>query len=295
MSANFCRDYSEISTVRANDPGRIAALAQSRTRVSLTENEGSLLIVAADHPARGALGVGGDALAMNSRVDLLDRLREALKNPAVDGVLGTPDIIEDLMLLGALEGKLVFGSMNRGGLQGAAWEIEDRMTAYSAQSIKDFGYDGGKMLTRIDLDDDRTSTTLEICARAVSELAERELVAMVEPFMSRRVNGKVSNDLTPDAVIKSIHIAQGIGATSAYTWLKLPAVDDMERVMEATTLPSLILGGDPTGDRDAVYASWQRALAIPHVRGLVVGRSLLYPGDGDVAKAVATAADMKTA
>lgn len=295
MSPEFCKDYREISTVRATDPARVARLAQARKRGSLmgSDGSGSLLIVAADHPARGALGAGGDALAMNSRVDLLDRLREALKNPAVDGVLGTPDIIEDLMLVGALEGKLVFGSMNRGGLQGATWEIEDRVTAYTAQVIKDFGYDGGKMLTRIDLDDDRTSTTLEICANAVSELAARQLVAMVEPFMSRRINGAVTNDLSPDAVIRSIHIAQGIGATSAYTWLKLPAVDDMERVMEATTLPSLILGGDPVGDRDAVYASWQRALAIEHVRGLVVGRSLLYPADGDVAKAVATAAEMK--
>ena len=294
MNREFCRSYSEISEVRAYDPGRIAALAQLRTRASLSESSGPLLIVAADHPARGALGAGGDAHAMSSRIELLDRLQVALQNPAVDGVLGTPDIIEDLMLLGALEGKLVFGSMNRGGLQGAAWEIEDRITAYDAQAIKDYGFDGGKMLTRIDLADDRTSTTLEICARAVRELAKRELTAMVEPFMSSRVHGKVINDLSPDAVIKSIHIAQGIGATSAYTWLKLPAVQDMERVMEATTLPSLILGGDPTGDPDADYASWQRALAISHVRGLVVGRSLLFPGDGDVAKAVAIAAELTT-
>src|SRR5690625_6476403 len=69
--------------------------------------------------------------------------------------------------------------------------------------------------------------------------------------MSSRPGGpgtKVVNDLSPEAVIKSIHIAQGLGATSAYTWLKLPAVDDMERVMDATTMPTLILGGDPVDD-----------------------------------------------
>ena len=42
--------------------------------------------------------------------------------------------------------------------------------------------------------------------------------------MSSRVNGKVRNDLSPDAVIKSVHIGQGLGATSAYTWMKLPVV-----------------------------------------------------------------------
>ena len=41
------------------------------------------------------------------------------EHPDVDGVLGSPDIVEELLLLGALEGKVVIGSMNRGGLDGA--------------------------------------------------------------------------------------------------------------------------------------------------------------------------------
>lgn len=92
-------------------------------------------------------------------------------------------------------------------------------------------------------------------------------------------------------MIKSIHIGQGIGSTSAYTWMKLPVVDEMDRVMEATTLPTLLLGGDPT-DPDEAFASWEKALALPSVRGLIVGRTLLYPPDDDVASAVATAVSM---
>jgi DhnA family fructose-bisphosphate aldolase class Ia len=147
------------------------------------------------------------------------------------------------------------------------------------------------MLCRIDLGDPATVSTLEACARAVDELASHGLIAMVEPFWSTRVNGKVRNDLSPDAVIKSIHIAQGLGSTSAYTWLKLPVVDEMDRVMEATTLPTLLLGGDPA-DAEEAFASWEKALALPAVRGLVVGRSLLYPADDDVSSAVATAVSM---
>jgi hypothetical protein len=68
--------------------------------------------------------------------------------------------------------------------------------------------------------------------------------------------------------------------------------EEMERVLEATTLPTLLLGGDP-GDRQAeMFEEWQRALRIPQVRGLVAGRALLYPADGDVAGVVATAARM---
>ncbi|WP_246956795.1 deoxyribose-phosphate aldolase [Brachybacterium sp. Marseille-Q7125] len=294
-SPQFVTTYEDVTNVRVHDPGRIARLAASRRRRTVADTDGTMMIIAADHPARGALGAGARPDAMASRTELLDRLREALAVPGVDGVLGTPDILEDLLLLGALEDKIVFASMNRGGLQGSSWELEDRFTAYDAAAISAARFDGGKMLTRIDLADDRTSRTVEDSARAISELARHELIAMVEPFMSSRPGGPgtpVVNDLSPDAVIRSIHIAQGLGSTSAYTWLKLPAVEDMERVMDATTLPTLILGGDPTGDPEAIQASWARALARPNVRGLVVGRALLYPAGEDVTAAVRTAVDM---
>jgi DhnA family fructose-bisphosphate aldolase class Ia len=147
-------------------------------------------------------------------------------------------------------------------------------------------FDGAKMLTRIDLDDPGTVATLERCGRAVTELNRARLIAMVEPFLSRRVDGKVVNDLTADGVIKSVAIASGLGASSAYTWMKLPVVEEMERVMAATTLPTLLLGGDPESAPDETYASWQAALQLPSVRGLVLGRTMLYPADDDVASAV---------
>jgi DhnA family fructose-bisphosphate aldolase class Ia len=249
------------------------------------------MIVAADHPARGALAVGSRPTAMNSRTDLLDRLRAALADPGVDGVLATADILDDLLLLGALEDKVVFSSMNRGGLAGAMFELDDRMTAATAQSTAAAKMNGGKMLCRIDLGDPGTVATMTACAQAVDELAALGLIAMLEPFMSSRVDGKVRNDLSPDAVIKSVHISQGLGSTSAYTWMKLPVVEEMDRVMESTTLPTLLLGGDPA-DPDEAFASWEKALALPSVRGLIVGRTLLYPADDDVSAAVATAVSM---
>jgi hypothetical protein len=93
-------------------------------------------------------------------------------------------------------------------------------------------------------------------------------------------------------VITSVAIASGLGATSARTWLKLPVVPEMERVLDATTLPTLLLGGDPTNEPAQTYATWGRALACPPAAGLVVGRALLYPPGGDVAAAVDVAADL---
>ena len=281
------RDLQEIVATRIHRPEAIAAAAAARRRpASLIGDHGRLMIIAADHPARGALRAGADPFAMGNRMDLLDRLRTALGRPGVNGVLGTPDILEDLLLLGALDDKVVIASMNRGGLAGTVFEIDDRFTAYDASSIAAAGFEGGKMLLRIDPDDPGTVSTLESCGRAVSELAAHKLVAMVEPFISHRVNGRVRNDLSPEAMIRAMTVSAGLGTTSAYTWLKVPTVDEMERVMAATTLPALILGGEVPSDADAAFAQWSKALALPTVQGLVIGRSLLYPPNGDVAGAV---------
>ncbi|MEG0363346.1 MAG: deoxyribose-phosphate aldolase [Aurantimicrobium sp.] len=283
-------DLDALRKTRAENPGKIAEVLANRKRRELLRGDGKLFIVAADHPARGALGVGKNESAMADRNVLLERLALALSRPGVDGVLGTPDIIEDLALLGLLDDKIVVGSMNRGGLKGASFEMDDRYTAYDVDGIVELGLDFGKNLVRINLKDAGSVDTLEATALAVSDAADAELPIMLEPFMSEWVDGKIVNDLSPDAVILSIAIASGLGNSSAYSWLKLPVVPEMERVMASTTLPTLLLGGDPNGDAEETFASWAAALALPGVRGLVVGRSLLYPADGDVASAIDTAA-----
>jgi hypothetical protein len=288
--APLCAGYAEITELRSRDPWAVGrALAARRRRPSFLPADGRLMLIAADHPARGALAAQGRPRAMYSRTDMLDRLQTALARPGVDGLLATADIAEDLLLLGALEDKVVVASMNRGGLQGSTFELDDRMTGYDPAGVVASRFDAAKMLNRIDLDDPGTVAMLESSGRAITELARAGVIAMLEPFMSRRVDGAVVNDLSPEGVIRSVHIAQGLGATSAFTWLKLPVVAEMERVMDATTLPTLLLGGDPSDSPEETYDSWAAALALPAVRGLVVGRTLLYPPDDDVAAAVDTA------
>jgi len=281
------------------------------------------MIIAADHPARASLGAGGRPWAMADRLDLLDRLVAALRRPGVDGVLATADILEDLLILRALDDKLVVGSMNRGGLAGSVFELDDRFTGCTASSLAAMGFDGGKMLLRIDLADPATVRTLESCADAISDLAAHRLMAMVEPFWATRevatptasvrsvrdgltggswptpatAAGRVRHDLTAHAVARSIAVASGLGTTSAYTWLKLPVVDDMDRVLAASTLPVLLLGGDAgesEDEADEMFERWTSALALPTVRGIVAGRALLYPPDDDLDAAVDRAVSLLT-
>jgi hypothetical protein len=244
------------------------------------------VIIAADHPARGSLEAGRRPMAMASRYDLLDRILVALGRPGVDGVLATADVIEDLLLLGALDDRLAIGSMNRSGLPGSVFEVDDRFTAYTAGALAAANLDGGKMLLRMDPDDRATAGTLEACATAVTDLARHRITALIEPFMVHHRDGRRVNDLSPDSVIRSIAVASGLGATSAYSWLKIPVVAEMERVAESSTLPALLLGGNTADHLDEVLARWQAALRLPGVHGLVAGRTLLYPPDDDVAGAV---------
>jgi hypothetical protein len=278
---------AQVIETRVRQPGLVARSAAQRRRApSVLGPDGRLVIVAADHPARGSLRAGRERFAMADRADLLERLCVALDRPGVGGVLGTADVLEDLLLLGALDGKVVVGSMNRGGLAGSVFEIDDRFTGYDAPAIDRMGFDGGKMLLRIDPDDPATAATMQACAQAVSDLAGRQLMAMVEPFISHRADGHVYNDLSPEAMIRALTVASGLGTTSAYTWLKVPVVPDMEQVMAASTLPALLLGGEVSDDPELTFSGWQKALRLPNVMGLVAGRSLLYPADGNVAAAV---------
>ena len=211
----------------------------------------------------------------------------------MDGVLGTADILEDLLLLGALEGKVVIGSMNRGGLAGAAFELDDRFTGYDADAIAAMGFDGGKML--LPHRPGRPGHGVHPGGAAPGrsrELAGTRLMAMVEPFMSRRVDGRVRNDLSAEAVVTlGRRSPPALGATSAYTWLKLPVVrrdgagDGGDHAARAAARRRP--GRRPRRRRTR---PGRRRCALPGVRGLVVGRALLYPPDGDVAAAVDGAA-----
>ncbi len=296
--------YQRLIDIRAHAPERVLELARRRRRRPLlvpyeqlcegTVGGDRLFLVAVDHPARGAIGVGGDPLRMADRRDLLSRLSIALSHPGVDGLLATPDIVEDLLILGSLtsgpsllDDKVVFGSMNRGGLAGSAWELDDPITAYHAAAIFRMNLDGGKLLLRIDRNDPASLKTLYQCARAIRILTAQKVpvAAMVEPLPAfRDEHGTLRIDTSPEALIGVIAIASGLGPTSAQTWLKLPPPSsDPLRVFAASTLPVLLLGGDP-GDRgDELLASWEEAMEAPTVRGLVAGRSLIYPADDDVA------------
>ncbi len=287
--------FRELIEVRVSDPQRIAEAYAARKRRSTLTRDGVMFIVATDHTARAMVGLGNDPYAMADRRSMLDRLLTALENPRVDGVLASADIMDDLVVLGALEDRVAVGTMNRGGLAGATWELDDRFTAYDTAHLVRSNLDAGKMLLRIDYTDPGTVPTLAAAAQAVQELNDQQIMAMVEPIpYTKNDAGKAVWDNDPVRLVQAVGVSAALGGSSAYTWLKIQATADIHRVAQVTTQPLLILGGAPGPDPEATFASWEQALAEPTVRGLVVGRALIYPPDGDVAAAVGRAADLVT-
>ena len=283
--------YAELMEARVREPKALQRALAGRARRSIPGVDGRLMLLAADHTARGMLGVGSDPLAIADRFTLLDRLVRGLAVDGVDGVMASADILEELAFLGVLEGRLAIGTMNRGGIIGAKWELDDRLTAYDTEHVASMGLDGGKTLLRIEDTDPGLPRTLEMVARLTTELADLGIMSLIEPLpYLKDEHGGAHLDHSEERLIKVVAIASGLGSSSAFTWLKIPATANPGRVAAATSCPILLLGGDAGAQWEQVFARWEQALAVPNIRGLVPGRALLYPESLTVEEAVGRAA-----
>ncbi len=190
--------WAALVELRVGDPEAIRRHARQRPRRKTPAPDGRLVILAADHPARMVVDVQGEDGRMGDRRDYLARILRVLQRGHVDGVMGTPDIIEELTGLdllatrrgaeSVLDQRVLVGCMNRGGLRGAAFEMDDRFTAYDAAALAAMNLDGGKMMVRLDLADPTSLSTLEACAKAINGCVENGLVAFVEAFVVERAN-----------------------------------------------------------------------------------------------------------
>ena len=289
----YHKRFLELIEARISNPSSLQKALKNRSRRTVAGKDGKLMLLAADHTARGIIAAGKNPTAIADRYVLLDKLIRALAVPGVDGVMASADILEELACLGAIEEKVAIGTMNRGGIIGASWELDDRLTAYDAEHIRSAGLDGGKTLLLIDDTDPGVARTIEMVAQVTTQLADLELVSMIEPLpYMKDAKGRAVLDPSEEKLIKVVSIASGLGSSSAYTWLKIPAPANPEKVAAATSCPILLLGGDPGSNWEEVFAKWEKALSVPNIRGLVPGRALLYGEDLDVEAAVSRAAKM---
>ncbi|MDQ7844881.1 MAG: hypothetical protein RB145_14155, partial [Armatimonadota bacterium] len=95
--------FDRITDTRVTRPEVVAEEAQARRRRPRLTRDGRLTILAADHPARMVTAVGDDPLAMGNRWTLLARILRVITAEEFDGVMTTPDIMEDLFIVHRLD------------------------------------------------------------------------------------------------------------------------------------------------------------------------------------------------
>lgn len=286
------RVISLLTEVRVSDPDRVLRAAERRARRSSLTTDGRLNIVAADHPGRRVTRVGQDPLAMADRHGYLARVARVLLSESVDGVMATMDVIEDLLILDdllrergetpLLDGKLLIASLNRGGLAGAAWELDDPISGASPADCAARKLDGAKLLLRLCDEEPASLRTLVTASQAIRELNALSLPAFLEalPVMKAPSGYRVCREASELARIAGV--ASALGDSSRRLWLKLPYCDGFAAVARATTLPVLILGGEATGQPTRLLHEIAAGMAAgANVRGAMAGRNVLYPGERD--------------
>lgn len=228
-----------------------------------------LLILAADHRARGVMTVEPYA-------SYLAALRAAL--PHADGILASAKPLADLAEGGIDPRHRTYLSINRTGLAGSVFELDDRLVASVGRAKAD-GWTGVKFMVRIDLTDPRTSAALEVLGRVLEEARALGLDALIEPVPWH--DGHMGHDV--DDVVRAAVIAHDMGAPL----LKVPVpsetpgaprVDAVARVVASVGVPVLFLGGPREASRDTVLAEIRDAMA-GGAAGVAVGRVVIEDRD----------------
>jgi DhnA family fructose-bisphosphate aldolase class Ia len=291
---------ARITEIRISDPTFAQRESVARVRRQQIAPSGRLNILAADHPARRVTQVADDPIRMADRRDYLARIVRVLSSDSVDGVMATMDILEDLLIVDSLrreargksvlDSKLLIASLNRGGLAGSSWELDDPMTGPSPATCKAWGLDGVKILLRVADEDSGSLKTMLATAQAITEANAQALPTFLEPLPVVRNEKGWKVNKTCEALARVAGVAAALGDSSRHLWLKLPWCEGFPTVARATTLPILLLGGESAGDPSGFLNELASGLeAGPNVRGALVGRNVLYPGADDplaVAEAV---------
>lgn len=283
---------AQLTETRVSDPERSLQAAKERKRRTRLTVDGKLNILAADHPARRVTRVGDDPLRMADRHDYLSRILRVLMSDMVDGLLATMDILEDLLILhdlmqknggpAFLNDKLLIASLNRGGLLGSSWEIDDPVSGPSPATCAEWRLDGAKILLRICDDEPNSLKTLLATVNAITELNAVGLPMFLESLPVTKTENGYTIVKKAEELARIVGAASAMGDSSRHLWLKLPYCENYEMVARATTLPILLLGGESIGDATPFLRELASGLtAGPNVRGALVGRNILYPGVDD--------------
>ncbi|HEY1650592.1 MAG TPA: hypothetical protein VGG09_01800 [Acidimicrobiales bacterium] len=229
------------------------------------------LILAADHRARAVLTTENWAEFFGSVATSL---------PACDGILATAQPLEGLAAAGHIAARQrTYLSINRTGLAGSVFELDDRLVATVDRAASD-GWTGIKHMTRIDFEDPLTAPALELLGQVLEQARAAGLEALVEPLVWHE--GRVRRDA--DSIVLAAVVAHDMGAPVIKVPVPVAATGPerqraVARVVASVGVPVLFLGGPLTGGgRDAVLDE-VRDVMEGGGAGMAMGRTIYQDAD----------------
>lgn len=291
--------FEEITDVRVDRSEVIEEEAARRERRAELAPDGNLLILATDHPGRRRTTIRDDPTRMGDRHEYLARIVRVLTGSGFDGVMGTADMLEELLILnrlleerggeGFLDEQVLIGCMNRGGTNDTVFEMRANYTSFTAERLAEMRMDGGKMWYRLHKESHDAGKAIKDTADQITALNEQGLPAFLEPLSVTEEDGDYEVLTDPTTMIRDLGVGSALGASSEDLWLKLPYTEEFERVTKATTCPILLLGGAADDTPEAIVREMAEGMNAGHnVRGAMIGRNVSFP-DGEDPAAVADA------
>ena len=281
-------DYETLNEYKTFHPGLLEQEANRRKKVEIPHEH--IVLAAADHNARMINAYEGDPIRLSNRREYLARLIRILSCQEVDGVEGTPDIIEDLLLLNHifresgrdefLMDKWMIGTVNRGGLKDTAWEMDDMCTCFTVEWLAALGLDGIKFMIRINPDCEASKNTLRYCADTVNLASKYQLPVFIEGLFVRTEESSYVMKTDLESLIKTAGVVSAIGCSSQQKWIELPLNPDYAVAVAATTCSVLVVPDETGRTQEEVITEYTAQVGIaPNVRGILLGRNVMYSRD----------------
>lgn len=277
--------FAQLNELKAFHPEVIEQQAQLREKPGFPHKQ--LVFAAADHNARMITEYKSNPIGLSNRREYLTRLIRMLQSDKVDGVEATPDIIEDLILVNYLfrergwkdflRGKMLVGTVNRGGLKDTVWEMDDLRSCFTVDRIVGLRMDGVKFMIRLNPADARARKTLEYCAATINEAAAHGLPVFVEGLYVDTVDGRFVMRTDSVSLCKVVGVVGALGCTAANKWIEVPLNQEYTVPVSATTCPVLVVPDERAEKPLDVIKEYTEQIGISYqVRGILLGRNVMY-------------------
>lgn len=278
--------FRKLNEIKAFHPEVILEETANREKPGFPHKR--LVFAAADHNARMINEYKGNPIGLSNRREYLTRLVRMLQSDSVDGVEATPDIIEDLIIINKirkdagekdfLKGKMLVGTVNRGGLKNTIWEMDDMPACFTVERINKLNMDGVKFMIRINPKDENAKYTVKYCADAINDAEKYGLPIFIEAlYVESNENGGYTMKTDSESLCKVVGVVGALGCTGAYKWIEVPLNNEYHVPVAATTCPVFVVPDEVEDEPEAVIREYTKEIGIAdNIRGILLGRNVMY-------------------